>query len=174
MLFQNIARRFDALSNVIDIVLKYYLMAAIASLFGLIVFQVSLRYFFKIPVFWVEELATYILASLVLFGTSAAVRHRLNVRVTTLYGILPAPLKHSIVIFVYCVVLFYCYVLFVFGLQFAQLGAVDLSPSGTFMMIYPRMVIPIAAVLIAIQTLNVILHEILIWSGHAKDGDWIF
>lgn len=174
MLLQNLVRRFDALCGAIDTALKYYLIAAIAALFGLIVFQVTLRYFFRTPVFWVEELATYILASLVLFGTSAAVRHRLNVRVTTLYGFIPGPLKHSMVILVYCVVLFYCYVLFVFGFQFAQLGAVELSPSGTFAMIYPRLAIPIAAALIAIQTVNVILHEILVWRGHAKEGDWVF
>ncbi|MBD3897567.1 TRAP transporter small permease [Halomonas sp. ML-15] len=150
---------YDWLSGLLNRLLGWALTAAVALMFIVIMTQVLLRYVFGVPLFWVPELAGYLLAFLALCGSSICIRERMHVKVTVLYALLPNWLRHLVIIFVYAVVAYYAWAIMYFGLMFAELGRIEYSPSGTFNLYWIRYSLVIGGALILIQSVNVILRE---------------
>lgn len=145
---------FDRLCHWIDIAVRAIISGFAASILILLMLQVIMRYFIKTPLIWVEELSSYALAFLVLWGTSCLVRSWGNIRVDTFYNAMPRMPRYVIAILLNVLIIYLGYLLFNSGHRLAQLGANDLSPSGTFGMFWPRQAMTTGAVLIMLQALN--------------------
>ena len=60
-------------------------------------------------------------------------------------------------IIVNALVVYYSYALFIrAGFNFADMGRTEYSPSGFFIVFWPRMIMPIGGILISLQALNLI------------------
>lgn len=65
--------------------------ACLAVLSTLIFVQVIMRYVFRSPLSWSDEVAVYCMIGLVYFGAAFAVRERAHIRVLLVFSVLPRP-----------------------------------------------------------------------------------
>ena len=156
---------FDWLSGLLDQGVRFAVMIGMMVMFLVIMLQVCLRYIFGIPLFWVPELAGFLLAFVALCGSSSCVRARMHVKVTVLYSLFPSWLRHLVIIIAYAVVAYYAWAIYSFGLLFAELGQLEYSPSQTFNLYWPRMALTVGGILIMVQAVSVILREFGILIG---------
>lgn len=162
---------YDLLSSWLNRLLGWVLTLSIGLMFVVIMGQVMLRYVFGIPLFWVPELAGYLLAFVALCGSSVCVRERMHVKVTVLYALFPTWLRHLVILFAYSVVAYYAWAIMYFGMMFAELGRFEYSPSQVFNLYWIRLSLVIGGALIMIQCINVILREIGILLGLYEEAD---
>jgi TRAP-type C4-dicarboxylate transport system permease small subunit len=156
-------RVFDTWTGRIDYVVKIIIAAAMFIMFGLLLLNVLSRYVILQPFFWLAEGAGYMMAMVGLFGSSTCIRHSAHMQVT----LIPKKLAgadgqshwvavHVIKILVSLLVIAYAYVMIRYGYAFADFGRNELSPSGFFIVYWPRLALPIGGVLIALQSFNLI------------------
>ncbi|MEO7242946.1 MAG: TRAP transporter small permease [Variovorax sp.] len=61
--------------------------------------QVVMRYIFRSPMSWSDEIATYCMVTLVYFGAAYAVRERAHIRVLAAFWLLPRPAAVAVTVF---------------------------------------------------------------------------
>lgn len=155
----------DAAMDYLDRVVQLVVTLAIAGLFVSVMIQIVMRYVFGIPLFWISELAGYLLGLLALWGTATCVRHGVHVKVLLFRRIAPDWLNHILAILGNSVVIYYCVLLTMFGSVFVERSMGQLSPSNVFDVFWPRLALPTGAALAAIQAVNLIFQEIAVWTG---------
>ncbi|GAB6154611.1 TRAP transporter small permease [Desulfosporosinus burensis] len=82
----------------------------------LIFYGVIMRYIFKTPVFWVDEVSTYVLVWGAILGWSIAQRDGRHIRVTILYDKFPVRVQRRISIFSRTLSFLFCLFLAYLGL----------------------------------------------------------
>lgn len=152
----------------IDYVVKIVIATAMFVMFGLLLLNVLSRYVILQPFFWLAEGAGYMMAMVGLFGSSTCIRHSAHMQVT----LIPKKLAgddgqshwvavHMIKIIVLLLVIVYAYVMIRYGYAFAEFGRNEYSPSGFFIVYWPRLALPIGGILIALQSFNLIGRSIV-------------
>jgi len=68
---------------------------------------------------------------------------------------------HAIKIIVSLLVIGYAYVMIRYGYAFAEFGRNEYSPSGFFIVYWPRLALPIGGLLIALQSVNLIGRSVV-------------
>lgn len=158
-----IARLIDGAFHRLDQAVRAALVLLMAAVFLLLTAQVLLRYVVYYPLAWIEELATFLAAYLALWGASACLRAGSHVSVDTFYQLFPEGIRRLVTVLVYVLLLYFCYALYLGGQRLAWLGATEISDSGYFYQYWPRMAVVTGAVLIALQTVNLLFQEIVSW-----------
>ncbi|WP_164730557.1 TRAP transporter small permease [Pelagibacterium montanilacus] len=156
--FQKFAQLFDTFSGYVDRFCRIGLMVTASLILLLLITQVGMRYVLRSPLIWVEELAAYTLGFMVLWGAASYIRTWQHIQVNTLFLMMPLAARTAAVIAINLLLLWFAYLLVVSGNTLAQLGANELSPSGTFVMFWPRQGMTTGGILIIIQATNNILR----------------
>jgi len=152
---------FDRATGVIDTVLQWTLAGVLAVIYLLLIGQVLLRYVIFFPMGWIEDLAAYLLALLALWGTACCLRSGQHLKVEVILEMMPSFVQRLILIAIYVFIFYFSYKMMFAGLQLAELGRTEAVPSRVFTLYWPRISIAVGAVLILIQTANLILQEIV-------------
>ena len=163
---QVIARTFegyDWITGRIDNGVQFVVAVAMVIMFGLLLLSVASRYVIYRPFFWLTEGAGYLMALVGLWGSSSCVRHAGHMQVNVLQDmfrkrgrvarLVVSPL---FVIIVNVVFIYYCYMLVTAGYRFADFGRTETSPSGFFIVFWPRLALPTGGLLMGLQSLNLI------------------
>ncbi|MFN4170694.1 MAG: TRAP transporter small permease [Pseudorhodobacter sp.] len=148
----------DRLTGYIDRVCRWGLIFASGFILILLMTQVLMRYVLRSPLPWVEELSTYALGFMILWGAACYVRTWQHVRVGALSARLPMTLRSAILIGLNLLLVMVAWLLVTSGYKLAQLGVRELSPSGSFIMYWPRQAMTTGGVLILIQASNNVLR----------------
>ncbi len=154
---------FDRWTGRIDYVVKIIIATAMFVMFGLLLLNVLSRYVILQPFFWLAEGAGYMMAMVGLFGSSTCIRHSAHMQV----NLIPKKLAgadgqahrvavHVMKIVALSLVIVYSYVMIRYGYAFADFGRNEYSPSGFFIVYWPRLALPIGGLLIALQSFNLI------------------
>lgn len=151
---------FEWITGAIDRVTRWGLISTAGLILGLLVTQVLMRYVMHSPIIWVEELATYTLGFMILWGTACYVRTWQHVRVGSLSARLPLTLRCSILIGLNLLLIWVGWLLVTSGYRLAVLGVQELSPSGSFVMYWPRQAMTTGGVLIIVQAANNVLRVV--------------
>ncbi|MDI6813720.1 MAG: TRAP transporter small permease [Desulfitobacteriaceae bacterium] len=97
----------------------------------LIFYGVIMRYIFKTPLFWVDEISTYVLVWGTILGWSIAQRDGRHIRVTLLYDKLPIQAQRWVSVFSRTVSLAFClflaYLAFLMEVKYIQSQQVSLN-----------------------------------------------
>ena len=161
-------QKFDAWTGRIDEVVKIIISILMMVMFGLLLLNVLSRYVIMRPFFWLAEGAGYMMAMVGLWGSSTCIRMTKHMQVTLVPKRLAGPdgMGHryvvaTIKIVVSLLVILYAWVLIKYGYAFAQFGRNEFSPSGFFIVFWPRLALPIGGILMALQSLNLIGRAIV-------------
>lgn len=155
----------DLAMDYLDRGVQFVVTLAISLLFLSIILQIVMRYFFGIPLFWLGELAGYLLGIIGLWGMASCVRHEIHVKVLLFKKSAPRWAQHLLAVVAHVVVIYYCVLLVIFGIVFVERSAGQLSPSQVFDVLWPRLALPTGAALAALQAINLMFREIAVWSG---------
>ena len=160
--------RLDAIAGWIDNVARVAIAAALLFAFGLLLFQVLVRYILPFPVAWLEEAATYLSGYMAMVGTSVCLRAGYHLQVDLLRDALPAAARH-LLMFIQNVLVFSFGVFLVrYGIAFVELGAGQTSPSTFFMVSHARMAMPIGGALLMLQSFFMAGRSMLAFIDHNK------
>lgn len=169
--FQRAAAWFDWACGRVDAAVRLALILFASLIFALLILQVVMRYVIRTPLVWVEELSSYTLAFMVLWGAACLVRGWEHVRVETFYAMLPALLRKVIAVGLNLLLIYVGYLLLTSGHRLAMLGAADLSDSGYFNLFWPRQAMTTGAALIMLQAFNNILGVFAGRAGRLVEGN---
>lgn len=146
----------DSISYHTDRVARFLIALMMAIMTLDVLFGVFNRFLFKIPISWVEEIATYLLIYISLVGSAVAIRIGGHVGV----GLLVSRLKGGSRSFIYWVnvsaILFFVVVLIFLGMKFALREMGQLGHATRVPMFWPFLSIPVGNFLILIQLIYLI------------------
>lgn len=158
----------DGAAGWIDAAGRVFIGVALLGAFGLLLFQVLVRYVLPMPVPWVEEAATYLSAYIAMVGTSVCLRSGYHLQVDLLRGRLPIGGQHLLMAFQNLLVLGFGIFLLRYGIQFVQLGWGQTSPSTYFMVSHARLAMPIGGALLTIQAAVMVGRAICAFADHRR------
>ena len=121
----------------------------------LIFYGVIMRYVFKSPVFWVDEISTYVLVWGTILGWSIAQRDGRHIRVTILYDKFPVVIQRWVSIFSRMVSFLFCIFLAYLGylLELKYLESHQLSINTQFPLWIVYFFVPVAALMLGFRYL---------------------
>jgi len=136
----------------------------------LIFYGVIMRYFFKSPVFWVDEISTYVLVWGAILGWSIAQRDGRHIRVTLLYDKFPLKVQRYVSIFSRTLSFLFCLFLAYLGLllEMKYLASHQLSINTQLPLWIAYFFVPIAALMLGLRYI-VELRSLL----KDKGSEWI-
>lgn len=159
----------DAFAGKIDSVARVVIAAALLCAFGLLLFQVLVRYILPFPVAWLEEAATYLSGYMAMIGTSVCLRAGYHLQVDLLRDALPEAAKHILILFQNVLVFSFGLFLLRYGIDFVALGWGQTSPSTFFMVSHARMSMPIGGALLMLQSLVMAGRSLLAFIDHRNE-----
>ncbi|MBB4827052.1 C4-dicarboxylate transporter DctQ subunit [Sporosarcina luteola] len=133
--------------------------------------QVVLRYVFKSPTIWSEELTRYLFVWLVLLTSAVAVRTNRHIKIDFLIKSLKPKLKLVLELITSALIIIFLVILLREGISIVQ-GTVDAkSASLKISMALPYLAIPTGAVLMIIFFLELTLRNIRSYLMEGKEGE---
>ncbi|WP_138471727.1 TRAP transporter small permease [Poseidonocella sp. HB161398] len=144
-------------------VLDYLMSALIFAIFAILLLQVLSRYVFNLPLYWVEELAKYMMIYVTMIGAAIAYHREGHPRLTILYHRFgePGRLWYELALRVPVAVLLG--VLVKVGYGYAESNSWITSPGLQVSFYWPFMGIPIGAacvlVVLALDSLDILFHR---------------
>lgn len=158
---------YDRATRRIDQVVQLVLAAGILLMFLLLLLSVASRYVINRPFFWLTEGAGYLSALVGLWGSSTCLRYSGHMQVNLLQdqlqkrgGVVAEIVAPGFVILANGLLLYYCYMMITAGYLFADMGRYESSPSGFFIVFWPRLLLPSGFLLIGLQSLNVVGYAV--------------
>ena len=150
----------------IDVTLRHSVGVILSIMTLSVTWQVILRYLFKLPNMWSEELARFLFVWLVMFGSALAIRYNRHMSIDFIKQKLPA--RFQLVLSVLLTVLCMIFVSFVGwqGLQLLSITSHQLSGGLRIPMAYPYMAIPVGSVLMLIFFVEYLAN--LLWANKAN------
>ena len=166
--------RYDQITGRMDKGVQLVLATGMLIMFGLLLLSVASRYVINRPFFWLTEGAGYLSALVGLWGSSSCLRYSRHMQVNLLKdhfrkrgGLFANVVAPVFVILANGLLIYYSLVMVRAGYQFADLGRFEYSPSGFFIVFWPRLTIPSGFLLIALQSLNIVAYAIRRLMGEA-------
>ena len=161
-----IVQKLDRLAAAIDRIVQIGLILLCGGIFlvllaQVMLAQVMLRYVIFIPLSWVEELATYLMAFLTLWGASVLLRSGGHLEVDTLLHYVPRWLRLLLVAITLVMMMVFAALLIRAGWAYALMGSRELSDSGTFVVFWPRLAIVTGGVFLFLQVSVLLLKNLV-------------
>jgi len=158
-LLRGVVRSIDTLNSVIGRAVALSLLFLIA----LVVYEVTLRYVFRTPTTWGNELISFIFAGYILLGGGYTLLHRDHVAMDILYARFTDRTKAIVDVLTAGFVILYCWILLretgimaIEALETGQRASSDWSPP-----LFPVMVsLPIGAALILLQAIAKLIRDL--------------
>ncbi|HHW44193.1 MAG TPA: TRAP transporter small permease [Desulfotomaculum sp.] len=119
----------------------------------LIFYGVISRYVFKNPLFWVDEISTYILVWGCILGWSLAQRDGRHIRVNLLYDFLPLKIQRYVSIFASTASILFClfltYMGYLLEIKYVHTGQLSMNTQFPLWIVY--FFVPLAALMLAVR-----------------------
>lgn len=144
-------------------VLTYLLSALAYGIFAVLFAQVLYRYVFSLPLYWVEELAKYLMIYVTTIGAAVAFRKEGHPRLQILYQAIGTPGRLWYELALRVPMALFLGMLVTVGYGYAQTNAWIMSPGLQISFFWPFMAIPIGAgiclVVLALDSLDILLYR---------------
>lgn len=123
---------------------------------ALVVYGVTMRYVFHNPIFWVDEIFTYLLLWAIMIGWSLTEKKGRHIRIYLLYDYLPKHWQYRVSIFEKIISLVFCgffiYASIVLFLKYLQTGQVSINAQISLWIV--TLIMPLAGILFALRFLE--------------------
>lgn len=147
------------------------LSLGILLIFGLLILEVALRYFFNSPTVWANELTQMIFGAYVVLSGGHLLWCGGHVNVDILYSRFSAKTKALLDVLTSSVFFAFCLMLLYYGgsLAVESLGRWEHSQSPWNPPLYPiKLTIPLGALLVLLQGIANLLRDILVLAGRKE------
>lgn len=114
-------------------------------MFFVVIYGVYRRYLIRAPVRWTEELARYLMIWMALLASSICQRRDEHVYITFLTDRIPFIVQRAIQVISRLGILFFFYITFTYGVTMVRNASGQISMGLRISMMYPLLIIPIAA-----------------------------
>lgn len=144
-------------------ILNYLLSALVFGIFSILLLQVLYRYVFSLPLYWVEELAKYMMIYITMVGAAIAYRKEGHPRLSMIYHAIgrPGVIWYELVLRIPVAV--FLIVLITVGLGYAETNSWIKSPGLQISFYWPFMSIPIGAscvlFLLVLDSIDILLFR---------------
>jgi len=130
--------------------------AALCALSSLMFIQVVMRYVFRSPLSWSDELAVYCMIALVYFGAAYAVRERAHIRVLAALWVLPKGAALGVAIAADALWFAFNSLMLWKGIELVHSYALQpsLSPALEINLLWPSLLIPIGYGLMCLRMIQ--------------------
>ena len=146
-----------AVADVADRVAKVAVVLLLATLVGIITWEVICRYVLKIPMVWSEQLASYTMVWLAFMSAAIAFRQGAHIGMTLLSSRFTGWVEKLVTILSHLLILFFLVFLVWWGIVHTADVRSQRSPVVfNISMMWPYLAIPSGAILMIIQELKVI------------------
>lgn len=160
----------DRAAGWVDGVAKVIIGTALLLAFGLLLFQVLVRYVLPFPVPWLEEAATYLSGYMAMLGVSVCLRAGFHLQVDLLRDALPVVGQHLLMILQNLLVFGFGLFLLRYGIAFVELGHGQTSPSTFFYVSHARLAMPVGGALLMLQALVLVGRSAIALADHRRDS----
>jgi TRAP-type C4-dicarboxylate transport system permease small subunit len=157
------------LSDVTNKIVEKLVFILLLTITIIILMEVVFRYFPILDVSWSEELAKMLAVWLALIGASAALREGFHIGLRFFVDLIPAgPKRNLINIFVNTIIFLFFIYLIVYGFIYTGHVAQQIAPGIQISMRWAYLAIPMGAIFLAIQSLRILMRDILHFSDNSK------
>lgn len=155
------------LLNWLESLLRYLLIIALAVMILITFSQVILRYVFRSPTRWAEELVRYIGVWLTFIGCPVIIRNRGFISIEMVKERIPQPLRFFLLIVLDAVVLIFLYFFIRSGFQLVQhnIRVWQLSAAIGFPIAYVYLALPVGGILMVLYQVEVTIKLISTFAG---------
>ena len=147
----------------LDVFLRHAMAFLMSVLFLLLTAQVFLRYFIRFPLSWIEELATFTFSYLVLIGFAVCLRAGQHVSMNTLFVNLPRYIQSVLSVGFAMIAIYFAFLMIWSGNILVELGANELTYSGSFSLAWPRLALIIGGILLILNASTIVLAHLAYW-----------
>jgi C4-dicarboxylate transporter DctQ subunit len=127
----------------------------------LIIFiNVLLRYLFREPVYWAEEVAKYFMVWIALVGAQVALKKGLHVGLKFFVDRFPSFISNWITVVVKLLILFFLFFMLKEGLDLAIFASNQRFATLNISLIWVYIAVPVAAFLMIVTVLNLLIKDI--------------
>lgn len=137
--------------NIIRSANYYLVISLMATMMTIVIFQTLSRYLFKIPLFWAEELARYLMIWLTFSAAAIVMREGGHVSVVFLTSYLSLGFQKGIKILVKIFLGIFLAFLIVKGIVLCTVVYKQMSPTMRISMFWPYLAIPFGSFLMMVE-----------------------
>jgi TRAP-type C4-dicarboxylate transport system permease small subunit len=149
---------------------KYLGASLIGAMFVIISINVMLRYFFSAPIFWAEELATYMFIYSTFLSAAYAVGHGTHVKISLVFNKFP-PLVKKLALILGHILVIGVFLPF-YGPTFEALGMLPPSPAMQFPEKYIYVALPVTFTLFILHSVFQIVYLLIKLSRNNRAPEW--
>ena len=153
-MLREIVHRYGDMMKILNAVVGVVSAIILASLFAVMTTEIVSRYFFRMSYGWVMDYARFGFIYVAFFAGSILIHQDSHISITYVPDKIAPKAGVILKVLLSIVTLYFLSLVFRSGYVFAIQGATMYSTSRLTLLIYPRMAIPIGAVLMGLQVLN--------------------
>lgn len=132
--------------DILEVILEMGTFIAFLTLLCVVLLQVVTRFLIpNVTLVWTEEASRFLFVYSVAFAAPLAMKKKEYVNVDILFNILPKTVRNILEFLIYIVTVVLFVIVFIYGIQFAQLGVSQMSPTMGIPMIVAYSSITVAA-----------------------------
>jgi TRAP-type C4-dicarboxylate transport system permease small subunit len=146
--------------DIIETILEIGTFISFIVLITVVLLQVITRFLIpSVTLVWTEEASRFLFVYSVAFAAPLAMKKKEFVNVDILFNILPKTMKNIIEFIIYIITVILFVIVFIYGIQFAQLGINQMSPTMHIPMAIAYSSIAISSFfIVAYAILNLIVY----------------
>ncbi len=147
--------------DIVERLIKILCQLFISIIVVVIFYAVVMRYVFRHPPAWSEELSRFVFIWMIMFGAVLATREQSHIQVTFLVDLLPKRMRLFFSAFVHLLMIGFCWVMIQQGMKIYPIVAQASSPSFGISMGWLYLSIPVSGVLMGIFILEIMVRSIV-------------
>ncbi|NMW84354.1 TRAP transporter small permease [Peptoniphilus sp. AGMB00490] len=148
-------------------IIKFIMILSSAVLAIVTFLQVIMRFFFKMPVAWGQDIIRLSFVYLVFLGAAYCLKTNDHLNIDIIFSAIPVKTSKVLQIIINIILLGFFVFLLIYGIEFSKTGVTQKAPYTAIPMIYYYASIPISALFLIVYDLEIIMHQI----KKIKDGD---
>ncbi len=159
-------RTFDAINKTVEVIS----VAILVMVTIVVIYSVLLRYVFRSPLEWSEEIARYMFIWMVFLGISVAERTGDHFRIDVLVELIPAKVRIFTEIVLNALIFYGLIVLFIQGMNYYEQGKRGLSAILEMPLNYIYIALPLSMVLTILNRIETVHERIVSLLSEIRSG----
>lgn len=151
--------RLQETRNLVGKATKIVVIGLMGGMAGVVIVQTLSRYLFKIPIFWGEELARYLMIWVCFTGAAIATHEKSHVSVEYVVTRFPKKICKGIMITTKLLVMLFLFYLIREGIIIAPRIWRQVSPTMRIQMTWPYLAIPVGSALMLFEMVFILLDD---------------
>lgn len=145
-----------------------FIMILSSAVLAIVTFlQVIMRFFFKMPVAWGQDIIRLSFVYLVFLGAAYCLKTNDHLNIDIIFSSIPIKFSKILQIIINIILLGFFVFLLIYGIKFSRTGITQKAPYTAIPMIYYYVSIPISALFLILYDVEIIIHQV----KKIKDGD---